>query len=109
LYLLLVLLFLLPACSDEAPTATTPAPTQAASVESLESLAERYRDTPLTVLDVSEREWQGKNAIAVTLSAPLNPKQNLQPYLEVNRVKGGSVDGAWILGDDKRVLYFPAT
>lgn len=109
LYLLLVLLCLLPACSEDTPSAATPSPTQAAPVESLASLAERYRDTPLTVLDVSEREWQGKNAIAVTLSAPLDPKQNLQPYLEVNQVKGGSVEGAWVLSDDKRMLYFSAT
>lgn len=109
LYLLLVLLCLLTACSDDAPTAAAGTPGKSAPVESLETLAERYRDTPLTVLDIAEREWQGKNAVAVTLSAPLDPKSNLQPYLEVNQVQGGSVEGAWILSDDKRVLYFTAT
>lgn len=105
----LVLLFLtlwLAACSDEPP----PTPGQAdAKPESLATLAERYRDTALAVLDISEREWQGKNAIAITLSAPLDPKSNLQPHLEVNRAGGSRVEGAWILSDDYRVLYFPAT
>lgn len=109
LYLLLLLLCLLTACGEESPAPGAGTAPRTAPVESLETLAKRYRDTVLTVLDISEREWQGKNAIAVTLSVPLDPKSNLQPYLEVNQVNGSNVEGAWVLSDDKRVLYFTAT
>lgn len=77
--------------------------------ESLETLSSRYANVDMAVLDISEREWQGRNALAVTLSAPLDPKSDFQPFLAVNEQKGKSVDGAWILSDDKRILYFTAT
>ncbi len=80
-----------------------------AAPESLDALRSRYADVPLAVVDVAEREYEGKNAIAITLSAPVDPTANLQPFLSVAVRKGASVDGAWILSPDKRILYFTAT
>ena len=106
--LLVVLLGLfLAACSDSTDQAASGS--KGAPVESLETLRERFAGAELTVLDVSEREWQGKNAIAVTLSVPLDPKSDFQRFLAVSQRQGATVDGAWILADDRRSLYFPAS
>ncbi|HVK98324.1 MAG TPA: hypothetical protein VM553_00855, partial [Dongiaceae bacterium] len=107
---LLLVIFLglfLAACSDSNEPPANGG--KSAPVESLETLRERYAGTELTVLDVSEREWQGKNALSVTLSVPLDPKSDFQRFLAVSLTQGATVDGAWVLGDDRRTLYFPAS
>ncbi|MDP2561354.1 alpha-2-macroglobulin [Psychrobium sp. 1_MG-2023] len=65
-----------------------------------------YKDTPLRVLDVSERNVDGKNVIAVTLSVPLDPAINFQRYLRVTS-KNKAVDGAWIISNSGKTLWFP--
>lgn len=107
-HLLVLMLCLLVGCGEDPRPSQTGENGKAAS-ESTASLLQRYQDTALAVLDVSEREWQGKNAVAVTLSVPVDGKNDVQPYLEISKSEGGTVDGAWVLSDDKRVLYFTAT
>lgn len=63
----------------------------------------------LRILDVSERAREGRNSIAVTLSAPLDPATDFQPFLSVYEKGGAAVDGAWILDPSHSVLWFPHT
>ncbi len=101
-----LLVLCLAGCGDD--QAVSPSG-RSSTPESLETLRERFAGAEQKVLDVAEREWQGKNAIAITLSVPLDPSSNFQRFLAVNQSGGGKVDGAWILADDRRTLYFPAT
>ena len=109
LLLLVVLLAFVAGCSKAPESAGKGNAESQTPHLSLQQLAERYATTPFKVLDISEREWQGRNALAVTLSVPVDPKSNIQPFLAVNEVHGKSADGAWQLSDDKRILYFTAT
>ncbi len=68
-----------------------------------------YPQTPLTILDVSERSKDGRNAIAVTLSVPLNPAIDQQKYLAISNINNQPVDGAWQLSASGRTLWFPYT
>ncbi|GLS25345.1 alpha-2-macroglobulin family protein [Marinibactrum halimedae] len=121
-----VLLF---GCSQEAPDDTHTKASQAqgdgsqndgsqnSSIEEAvfdrAQVLEEYKEQPLTVLDVSEREWQGQNAIAVTLSVPLDPAKNHQQYLDVSQKDSGKMsgkaDGAWVLSPSGKVLWFTHT
>ncbi len=48
----------------------------------------------------------GENALAVTFSKALDPKQDLSPYLRLSSGEGEAVEGAWILAEDPQVVYF---
>lgn len=61
----------------------------------------------LEVLDISERSYDGGNAIAVTLSVPLDPAENHEDYLSVSLVHGGNVDGGWVISKSGKIAYFP--
>lgn len=61
---------------------------------------------PFRILDIGERQFEDRAALAVLFSQPLTGTQRLAPYLNVNEVGQGHVAGAWILGPKKRVLYF---
>ncbi|MFT6153764.1 MAG: hypothetical protein ACJA1X_001109 [Bermanella sp.] len=66
-----------------------------------------YGDTPLKVLDVSERSKDGRNSIAITLSVPLDPSQNHQKYFNISAVKKGTADGAWVISKSGKTVWFP--
>ncbi len=63
----------------------------------------------LTVLDVSERNVDGKNQICALFSTALAGAENIQPYFNVSRKNGGLVDGAWILSPNNKRACFPNT
>ncbi len=107
---LLVLILCFTGCREEqAPTGDTQSASGPVKKESVEAIKARYAGTELKVLDISERQWQGKNALAVTLSAPLDAKTPLHQYLSVSIPGKGLADGAWVLSEDGRVLYFAQT
>ncbi len=60
----------------------------------------------LNILDVSEREWDGKRGIAVTFSRPLATDKNIQPYFSVSNQADGSVAGAWVVDDSGKKAWF---
>ncbi|MBL4826386.1 MAG: alpha-2-macroglobulin family protein, partial [Spongiibacteraceae bacterium] len=66
-----------------------------------------YQGLALKVLDISERSLEGRNALAVMLSVPLDPADDQHSYLNVSQKKGGVVDGSWILSDSGKTLWFP--
>ncbi|MCP5161480.1 MAG: alpha-2-macroglobulin family protein [Hahellaceae bacterium] len=114
-FIYLTLLFTASGCREEdasspSDSGQSQAPaTQSNTIASPDELKKRFAGVELKVLDISERQWQGKNALAVTLSVPLDPALPLHQYLNVSSHQGGLVEGAWVLSDDQRVLYFPQT
>lgn len=61
---------------------------------------------PLTIIDISERLYDGGPSIAVILSDKLNKKNRYDNFLEVY-TDDQRVSGSWILGDSRQILYFP--
>ena len=59
----------------------------------------------LDVLDISERAYDGGNAIAITFNKAIDSSQDIDRYLNLDR-DGGYVDGSWILSDSLKVAYF---
>jgi len=66
-----------------------------------------YAGKPVKILDISERSYDGGNALAITLSVPLNPAENHDDYFSVSLVKGANIDGAWVISDSGKIAYFP--
>lgn len=60
----------------------------------------------LKVYDVAERSFDNAPAIAVVLSAPLDPHQRYDEFLSVSKTGGATVSGGWVLADNRRTLYF---
>ncbi len=58
------------------------------------------------VLDISERTFEGGPAIAVLLSAPLDPKTRHDDSIRISNPQE-LLKSAWVLSDDRRTLYFP--
>ncbi len=63
----------------------------------------------LTVLDVSERNVEGKNQLCALFSQPLAGSQDIQPYFNVSKKDEGLVDGAWVLSAQDKRACFPNT
>lgn len=61
----------------------------------------------IEVVSIAEHARDGGSALAVVFSSPLDPKQKFDGFLEVSRTDGQAVDGAWVLGENQRSLYFP--
>ncbi|WDE12614.1 alpha-2-macroglobulin family protein [Thalassomonas haliotis] len=72
-----------------------------------EQVLRDYQNTPLEILDVSERNKDGKNAIAVTLSVPLDPAESHQDYFNISTKKHGASDGAWVVSASGKTVWFP--
>ncbi len=91
------------------PAQTAPPPAEAEQESKQQEPPSKPADdgTTLTVLDMAEHSYDGGGALAVVLSSPLDPAANHQEYLNVALKKGGRVDGAWVLSDNGRTLYFP--
>ncbi|ARU54729.1 lipoprotein [Oleiphilus messinensis] len=94
------------------PEATSPdAPTR----QDRAALSAQYDGQLLTVLDISERTFNGKNAIAVTLSVPLDLETTFQQFLNISlntpnngsSQSSGKVDGDWVIDDTGKIAYFP--
>lgn len=80
-----------------------------------EQVLRDYGNSPLNILDVSERSKDGRNSIAITLSVPLDPSQNHQKYFNISVVNSASnsatnnrtVDGAWVISKSGKTVWFP--
>ncbi|MDH4318713.1 MAG: MG2 domain-containing protein, partial [Desulfobulbaceae bacterium] len=66
-----------------------------------------YEDVVLEVLDIGERSYDGGNALAVSLSVPLDSTTNHSGYFNVTRSGGDRIDGDWVLSESGSTLYFP--
>jgi uncharacterized protein YfaS (alpha-2-macroglobulin family) len=68
-----------------------------------------HKGIKLTILDASERNREGRNSLAVTLSVPLDPAVNHQSYFKVINRKGEAVEGAWVLSSSGKIAWFSNT
>ena len=71
----------------------------------LDKVKDTYQNVNFQISDISERSYDGGNAIAITFSVPLNPSDNFSRYLQVSG-KGGVVNGSWVLSESGKVAYF---
>ena len=62
---------------------------------------------PLSIFDISEKSLDGAPALAVVFDSPLDPKIRYDGYITVTDSKGNKTPGAWVLAENKRILYFP--
>lgn len=62
---------------------------------------------PLTVMEVTERTYDNGPALAIVFSESLDPTQHYDAFLSVSNNKQGHVEGAWIVGDNPHILFFP--
>lgn len=62
---------------------------------------------PIELVEVAERSLDNKPAIAITFSTPLSPSRSYDSFITVTQQNGEPAKGAWVLGDNRRVLYFP--
>src|SRR5512139_30757 len=58
------------------------------------------------VYEVAERSFDDAPAIAVVMSAPLDQRQRYDEYLTVTKNGAQTINGAWVLADNRRILYF---
>jgi alpha-2-macroglobulin len=65
-----------------------------------------WAEEALRILDIYEKSYDGKPAMAVITSTPLDTAVAHDKHLHLTRNEA-AVDGAWVLGDDHRTLYFP--
>ena len=74
----------------------------------IESTLASYVGRELKVLDISERSYDGGNAITVTFSVPLDTSKKISEYFSVSDSSdGNAVDGAWELSKNGKQAYFP--
>lgn len=75
----------------------------------LKQVQQAYKGVALSVLDISERNKDGRNAIAITLSVPLDPSVNHQDHLQLSDEQGKTVEGAWQLSGSGKIAWFDHT
>lgn len=61
----------------------------------------------IEIISIAEHARDGGSALTVVFSSPLNPKQNYDGWISMTREDGQAVDGAWVLDENQRSLYFP--
>ncbi len=76
-----------------------------AAVFNLAQVKDTYKQVNFLVSDISERSYDGGNALAISFSVPLNPSDNFSKYLQVSSSKG-VINGSWILSDSGKIAYF---
>lgn len=86
-------------------TPTTPA--KAKTPEELAKLKQDFAKTPFEVMHIAELSYQQAPAIAITLSAPINPQASWQNYFQLLDSDHSPVKGEWVLGEHLNVVYFP--
>ncbi len=105
-------IFCMNACTPQQTTKTEQQ--QAPTAFDLAKVRQDYKGVPLKVLDISERSKDGRNALAVTLSVPLDPAKDHQSFFNVSATNtsatgGGIVDGGWVLDASGKVAWFSHT
>ncbi|BFM13179.1 alpha-2-macroglobulin [Simiduia litorea] len=108
-WMLPFLTLLLLGCNPDRSNEASIESAQPEAAFNLAQVQKDYPNTPVTVLDVSERDLDGRNAIAVTLSVPVNPKDNIQRYFSISAKGGTLVDGAWTVSKSGKTVWFPYT
>ncbi len=62
--------------------------------------------TQMLVTDFAERTLDTTPALAITFSQDIDPKKNFNDFISLTEA-GKVAEGAWVLAEDSRRLYFP--
>jgi alpha-2-macroglobulin len=81
------------------------AKTQSAAADT-EATAKAPPNIPFKVLEIGERSFDNAPALAVLFSHPMAAERRYDEFLHVSDALG-AVKGAWVLGKNQRMLYFP--
>ncbi len=65
-----------------------------------------YSQTKFEVLDFAQRDYKGVSSLAIVLSVPLDTSIDIQSFFILERKEGKKVDGAWILSENAKELFF---
>ncbi|WP_274369160.1 alpha-2-macroglobulin family protein [Morganella morganii] len=92
-----------PANNKENPSSSSvssPSAKKTQDTASLAELSKRYAGKDVTIIDASEIQLDGANAMVVTFSVPLDPNQDFSQFARLVDVKNGKLEGAWELSDN---------
>ncbi len=103
IYFIFSFLLFLFACGEQQPKSTT----VSNKAVDLAHVKKQYANNELEVSDISEQSYQNGAALTVTLSIPLNPKEDFQSFFQVSDEKGQRINGNWIISDNGLVVFFP--
>ncbi len=88
----------------------TPVQTETNTKPSLSSTEQKSdnasKAVDMLVRDVSIRLWQGRQAVAVTLSTPVAMDKPLDDWLDIETDKGEGLEGGWVADQNGKVIYF---
>ena len=101
--LVAALLAVTPGCS---PIAENDAGQSVAETFDPETVVRDYDGIALEVLDVSERNMEGRNVLTVTLSVPLDPAKPFRSWFGVSEPDDSTPDGDWVLSASGRMASF---
>ncbi len=109
-----LLLFSLVACSKQETEHnealdSTPAQQEQRSQQPEKQAAKAANKQHIQILDISERSKDGKNGIAVSFSTEIDPGKDIQSYFVISEAETGKVEGAWVVGDDQKLVWFMNT
>ncbi len=65
-----------------------------------------YSRTKFEILDFAQRDYKGVSSLALVLSVPLDKSSDFQQFFILERKDGKKVDGAWLLSDNGKELFF---
>lgn len=99
---------LISGCSSEDDTSPTQTPSETKTEDTATEQVSRNdsADIEMLVRDISVRLWQGRQAVAVTLSTPVVTDQPLDEWLQVETEAGDRLQGGWVADQRGKVIYF---
>lgn len=112
---------LLSGCNDKTEKAPkTPSPSNPSAVQQatpaenpldIEAAREKYKGVPLRVLEISERNYQNKNHIAIRLSVPVDPSGNYSDVLFASDDDNPESDikPQWRVSESGKMIYLMNT
>lgn len=103
LLLIYAILFGLLGCTDKT---TEPPPSPPREAAPPVASTSEPNTLSMAVLDIAERNRDGKNGIAVTLATEVDARQDIQPYFQIQHPQQGEVEGAWVIGEDRKQVWF---
>lgn len=86
--------------NSSSSSASSPSAKKTQDAASLAELSKRYAGKDVTIIDASEIQLDGANAMVVTFSVPLDPNQDFSQFARLVDVKNGKLEGAWELSDN---------